>query len=170
MPAERSYDIESALVEEDLEFQRRQWNVQRVGWWFVVAVPVTALVGFCGGGIVSSRSINVEGVRIEYEGFARRLGNSDLQVAAGASEPNADTIVLRLDRDYVDIMHPTAYAPPPRRIDSTDHYTDFIFPRAPGSSPTRIHLELHPERWGKAVGTIRIDGSEPVELHTFVWP
>ncbi len=170
MRAERSYDVESALVEEDLVFQRRQWTVQRAGWWIVVAVPIAALLGFCGGGIVSARTQNADGTHIEYQRFSRRLGSTDLRVTVHDAAPNADTIVLRIDRRYLDTMRPATYLPPPRRIESTDQYSDFVFARAPGALPAVIEIEMHPKVWGKAVGALRVNGGAPVVLHAFVWP
>jgi hypothetical protein len=58
-------------VNADIEFQRRVWRVQRIGWLIIAAVIVAALLGVFGGGPLSRAAVQGDGLRLEYERFAR---------------------------------------------------------------------------------------------------
>lgn len=40
-------------IEEDLDFQRRMWRLQQIGWALLVLVVVAALLGLFGKGPLS---------------------------------------------------------------------------------------------------------------------
>jgi hypothetical protein len=58
-------------INADLEFQRRVWAAQRIGWIAIGAFVIAALVGVFGQGPLSSAAAGGNALRIEYERFAR---------------------------------------------------------------------------------------------------
>jgi hypothetical protein len=51
-------------IDEDLNFQRREWKIQRAGWVTMALVIIAALLGVFGAGPLSSATIETEGVAL----------------------------------------------------------------------------------------------------------
>jgi hypothetical protein len=136
---------EIARIEADIGFQRRFWQVQRVGWLGMLAMVVAALAGaFGGGGLLAEGTLRQAGVEITWPRI-QRLGRAAEIRADGA--PGA----LRLD---------PAAATGWRLRDAS--------PPDPGAGPRALRIEPTgppgPRRLHVRVGDAAFD------LPVFVWP
>ncbi|MDQ6718742.1 MAG: hypothetical protein M3Z17_10420 [Gemmatimonadota bacterium] len=50
----KTYDSDTLGIAEDMNFQRRTWMVQRVGWAIMILVCIAALFGVFGKGPLSN--------------------------------------------------------------------------------------------------------------------
>lgn len=95
----------SIQLDEDPDFQRRSWKVQRAGWAAMALSVAASLAGVFGGGPVSrERAESPDKVwSVEYERFVRRAADTELRYlfAAGAV---SDPIRLKLDKGYLGKM------------------------------------------------------------------
>ncbi|HEV2128712.1 MAG TPA: hypothetical protein VGR22_08850, partial [Thermomicrobiales bacterium] len=75
-------------VDEDIEFQEREWKVQRVGWALMLVVIVLALVGLFGTGPLSAveREADDGTLVLEYQRFVRHGGRTTFSIAAAGSQ------------------------------------------------------------------------------------
>src|SRR4051794_5531463 len=78
-PGEAPRPIE---VDEDMAWQRRTWAIQRIGWFAMVILVLTALTGVFGYGALSWQQASDPAgpVRIEYERFQRQGSEFTLRV------------------------------------------------------------------------------------------
>lgn len=170
MSSQRLYDEESALVEEHLDFQRRQWRIQRMAWWLIVLVPSLALAGFCGGGGMSTQRAANDQLQLRYERFGRRLGTTTLEIALPHIGRVQDSVSVLIDTAYAYAMNPSEITPSPRRVRINGAHAEYVFDRRTESDAFFVQMKLHPEHWGRMRGTIRTDASPALVLQTFVWP
>ena len=77
MAIERVGDID---IGQDLEFQRRMWVAQRIGWLTMLVVVIVGLVGFVGHGPLTGGSTGsaANGLEIDYARFARHRSDTRL--------------------------------------------------------------------------------------------
>ena len=69
----RTKKIDDLQIDEDMEFQRRSWIVQRIGWAIFALVILLAALGLFGDGILSDTKAGQEegALWLEYPRFER---------------------------------------------------------------------------------------------------
>jgi hypothetical protein len=98
-------------IDEDMDFQRKEWFAQRIGVVMLSAVVVGALLGITGKGGPLSRRIAGEpggAVRVEYERFVRRGARSTIKVhlSGTSGDPRLWISDAYLDRVRIESVEP----------------------------------------------------------------
>ncbi len=103
-------------LEQDLDFQRRVWRVQRIGWIVMALLVVAGLAGLTGHGPMAKASAGAaeDGLVITYDRLTRyetpaRLA---LHVAPGVAASDS-TVAVWINRDFVNAMQIGAVVPTP---------------------------------------------------------
>lgn len=163
--------VGSIQVSQDLEFQARQWTVQRVGWGAMALVVLAALVGVFGNGpLADATARSSDGAyEVEYSRFARHRAPSSIRVAlregAVASEAR-----LAIDRGYADGMQIEQVYPEPESVEAGANEVVYTFKlAAEGTASTIVFSALY-EDMGRNGGTLALEGHPPVRLSQFVYP
>jgi hypothetical protein len=151
-------------LKQDLAFQRREWTVQRIGWWALTAFVGAAVLGVFGGGPLSRARVGGPGAPlwIEYERFARVGTTTRLYVHLGAGgEPDDE---VRVSRAYFEQIRVEGLIPEPARVIVEPHDVRLFFDHPPGAGERAIVFDVQPLRAGRhsiRIGTGRQPG------HTF---
>ena len=150
-------------IDADLNFQRRIWTAQRIGWFVVAIVMMAALLGLFGGGPISRASAQGDGVDISYERFARLQQATRVHISLG---PEARS-QLALSRRYLDAVHVEQITPEPREIAAAGGWLVYHFT---GAGPISITFTVTPEHSGGLSGAVQITGGRAVVFEQFVYP
>ena len=88
-------------LDQDLGFQRREWSLQRIGWWALTGFVVVASLGLFGGGPLSRGRVGDPGaaVWIEYERFVRVGARARLYVHFDSAPTADDVREVRVNRE-----------------------------------------------------------------------
>lgn len=151
--------------DEDMPFQRRQWQIERIGWTLMAALVIAALAGVLGGrGPLARTSVGA----IEYARFARLSAPTtvDVRVAAGTT----GALRLRVSDEYLDRMTLRSIVPPPVSTELADRHHVFVFERSSLPGTVRIQLQLEPTTVGRASGWIGVDDAASVSFTHFIYP
>jgi hypothetical protein len=134
-------------IDQDLGFQRREWVVQRVGWWMLAAFVVAALLGVFGSGILSRATAGRQGsaLWIDYERFVRLGASSRLSVHFG--EPSSAARELRINRDYFESLRVEQIVPEPERTVIGTNDVTLVFPAA--ADAALVILDVQPMKPGR---------------------
>jgi hypothetical protein len=149
-------------VNADIEFQRRAWIVQRIGWLVIAAVIVAALLGLFGGGPLSRAAVEGDGLRVAYERFARLQQSTRLQLALPKTAPGE----VALNRGYLELFRIEQITPEPREVEANGEWLVYRFG---GSGTSTVTFHLMPEKFGSVAGAARADGN-PLAFHQFIYP
>ncbi|MCK9519893.1 MAG: hypothetical protein M0R74_12850 [Dehalococcoidia bacterium] len=86
-------------IDEDFDFQRRSWVVQRVLWTAGAVVLLAALLGFFGRGVLSSTesSTTEDDVVVSYQRFARLQTPTQIEVTVRVG---GDKVEVWIARNY----------------------------------------------------------------------
>ena len=168
-PKDRSRD---SPVDEDLQFQRRQWRIERFGWSVMVVIIVAALAGvFGGGGLIAdtTASDSAGSTEILYARFARYASPTTLDVNVAASA-SGRPILVRVTDKYLNTMKVRAITPPPTSTVIADQQHVFVFERSAPSASATIRFELEPAAMGRHQGWITVDEAAPISFAQFIYP
>jgi hypothetical protein len=157
-------------VDQDLEFQRRDWTFERAGWVAMLVVVVAALLGLLGDGPLSraagttaDHSLRVEYGRFERHGARARLTlfvRRDSTAGSAASLWIADEFLRGISLEHIE--------PQPVRQVSVGDRT--LFDIAVAGDSARLTLSFTPLALGARRLELGLMGREPLTLSQFVYP
>jgi hypothetical protein len=145
-------------LDEHLDFQRREWRVQRVGWFALAAFVVAALTGVFGSGPLSRAVASAPGLSVDYDRFIRADVRSRLTIELARPE-SATAAQLSISRSYFDAIDITRMFPEPSTVEVRGGEAILSFERpAPGTLPMTVELEFKARRMGRRTATLRSGG------------
>jgi hypothetical protein len=169
----RSPDAPPGLdIDEDFEFERKEWHRQRIALVFLSLVLAAALAGLIGSGPLSHAIAGEPGgvLWVEYERFARLSALQELRVHVRPGPSDDGLVVLWLRRDFVERHQVPRVTPPPVAVDARTDRFEYTF-RAPDSHATiAVTFDLEAADWGVATAEIGIAGGPTVSFRQLVYP
>ena len=157
-------------INQDMEFQRREWRAQRAGWFALCAFVLAALLGLFGGGPLSHARAGAPGAPlwVEYERFVRRGAAERVSIHLAAPSERRQALQVRVSRGYFDGLRIERVRPEP---ESMTVGPDDVVLRFTGEAAgtTTIVLDVEATAIGRQVATIAADGAPPAVLTQFVY-
>lgn len=157
-------------VEQDLEFQRRSWAVQRIGWIVMLVIVVAGLVGVFGNGPLSLIAVSHPGSvqRVEYQRFVRVSSPTTLRFSAVPSHNGV--VQLRLSQSYLGKVYLERITPEPAKVVAATDQLLLSFDTMEANQPITIVMHLKPQGMGLLRGQTRIGNEDPLSLTQLVYP
>ena len=168
----RTKKVGDLQINDDMEFQRRSWIVQRVGWLVFALVILLAALGLFGDGLLSNAQAGQkEGeLWLEYQRFERFQHEFRIKVYANENTAANGEIMIQLDRHYLENVEVISVAPAPdSEIKDTDWIT-YVFKTNGGGSPFTAYFYVAPQKAGPLSGTFRLQNGDPVGFSQFIYP
>jgi hypothetical protein len=159
-------------VHQDLEFEKRQWRAERIGWLVMLTIVIAALLGAFGRGPLSkkSREATDASLSIDYDRFARLQAQTEVRLTISEDAVGNGELRLWLDRAYLAKFEIREINPEPERIDLSTDRAILVY-RVPGQKgPLKVNLNLEPIEMGTVEGVAGVEGSAPVDFNQFVYP
>lgn len=158
-------------IDEDMEFQRRSWMVQRVGWAMFAFVILLAALGLFGDGILSNARAGQQeaGLLLEYPRFERFENEFQIKLHADEAAAAGGEIRVRLDQNYLDLVEIDSISPEPDSEIKDAEGITYIF-KASEASPFTAHFYIIPRKPGPLSGTFRLQNGETVRFSQFIYP
>jgi hypothetical protein len=155
-------------VDEDLEFQRKSWTVQRVGWVVMALFVIAAAAGLLGSGPLSHATADVPGVMaVEYQRFARLETSETLTIRLEPAAIPAGTVRLSVNREFLDASKVASVLPAPRRVESAAGRLVFVFAVAEPRTPMVVTFSIEPQEIGRSQGIIGLESIPEPRYVTF---
>ena len=156
-------------IDQDLEFQRRDWTFERIGWLAMLLVIVAALVGFLGDGPVSRAQARAsdQSIRVEYGRFARRGAMTELTVVV-RRDSSSNAVTLWVSDTFLRGVHVKGIEPDPVRQLSAGDRT--LFDIVVAADSARLTFAFTPRETGARRVELGLMGREPLALTQFVFP
>jgi hypothetical protein len=154
-------------LDQDLDFQRRDWRFQRAGQLALLAAILAALAGLFGRGPAAQASATGQAGewRVQYSRFMRHRAPDQLAVHLAPAAAGTDAR-LWLDRDYLNGIDVERVVPEPAAVVAERDRVVYIFEGA----PERITFEILPDRLGPRRTRLGVGDARPVVLTQFVYP
>ena len=169
MPSDRdNADLE---IDEDLEYQRRAWRLQRFGWIAIGVLLCGALLGLFGNGPLS-RGVVADPrnrITVEYDRIARFETSFRLVIHLDALPKSPGTAKLWIDRDYARSLRIEQVTPEADRAVAAADGLTYVF-QVSGREPAVITVTGTMQDVGWVRGRMGPGPSEAVAFRQFVFP
>jgi hypothetical protein len=163
-------DAGNLELDQDLVFQRREWAVQRFGWWVLTAFVAAAVLGLFGGGPLSTaQAAAADGsLAVEYERFVRVGASTRIAVRAKAPAPASD-VHLRIRRSYFETLRVDRIVPEPHAVAIGEEDVSLRFRSEGSAGPFTVILDVQPLRVGPHRPAIGLNGHASVTFVQFAY-
>lgn len=159
-------------IDQDLALERRGWVIERVSWALMLLVVLAALLGLFGRGVLSHASAaDARGtLRVEYERFARVRAPATMRVHVAPDAARGDTVVVWLDRAYVEHVEVVRVLPDPDRVTLDGDRVEYRFAAPQRPQPVTVTLDLEPEQFGRKRAWVGLRGGDSVRIAQLIYP
>jgi hypothetical protein len=164
--------LDGLEIDQDLEFQRRAWMAQRVGWVLMAFVVLAAAVGLLGSGPLSHARAALPGLMtVEYERFARFETSETLTVRLDSAATAGEVVRVSLSRDFLDAAKIETVLPPPARVESAAGRLIYVFAVAEPRAPMTVAFTFEPQEIGVHAGVVRLESRDAsIAFRQLVYP
>jgi hypothetical protein len=156
-------------INEDFQFQRRDWFLQRVGWCALGLLLLAGLAGLLGPGPLSKTTRTDGHLEVAYERFVRDNAQTDLSFRVAPQALVSDQARLLIHRDYLAANRLQRIDPEPRSARSLGEYVEYSFD-AQASEPLAIRFAVEPDELGTHLVSVRLNDGPEVRLEQFTYP
>lgn len=169
MGMQRLGDLE---INQDLAFERRSWQVQRVAWALFALILLAALLGLLGGrGPLSERTVG-EGspLAIRSFRFARHNSPTELTFELQPGAVPGDEARIWVNADYLDGIQVERIEPEPVQTTLAEDHITYSFMLGEAGASGRIVLHLTPQSLGWHEVRAGLEGGAEHRFTQFVYP
>jgi hypothetical protein len=154
--------------ESELEYHRREWVAQRIGWVGMALFIGAAVLGFVGGGVASDRQVGDASVAaIRYERFARYASPARIEITIAPAAAAQGTVSFEVNESYMHAFEVQSIVPEPRSVETKNERIRFTFDAS--SAPASIVLDVMPETIGRQRAVFKIADRE-LTFRQFIYP
>lgn len=159
-------------ISQDLNFQRREWVVQRVGWVVMAALIIAALLGVFGPGPLSNTTAGSESgpLRAEYYRFWRMASPMPLRLRLTPASQGQGEVGLWVSREYLEAMRVESVTPEPARVEAAGDHFIYFFNVAASAATVSVIFNLEADRMGPVSGKFGVDQRAAIQLEHFIYP
>lgn len=166
---ERVGDLE---INEDMEFQEREWRWGRLGRALLVVIVLVSGVGLFGHGPISWTTAAADdgSLEVSFERFGRRGGSQKLGLTAPASAAQSGQWQVDLSHDFVGSVSIDSITPQPDSVEAVAGGLRYTFTQADPTAALEASLSLTPDTLWSASGTVGLVGGDAVAVRQFFFP
>lgn len=163
--------IGSIEIEQDLEFQRKSWKVQRIGWMIMLLITLGGLIGLFGDGpIADARAGDSRTLTVEYQRLVRLSAEEKLAITPGsASVASGPTVSIWLDRKWMSRHDLRGMVPEPESTSVASDRVTYHF-RVDPRIPSKIEFDMQTKAIGLIRGRAGIVGGSTVTFNQLSYP
>ena len=161
------------LLEQDLDFQRREWAIQRAAWLVFLAIVLAAVLGLFGSdGLVSDAAAGEKDgpLFLEYQRFERYHAPTELTVQVGPGVAREGAVRLWLDSGYAQGIEIESVLPEPEAVEVGSDRLTYVFQVSNPDEPTTIALQFRHSQFPRQRGRLGIDGGPELSFTQIVFP
>lgn len=159
-------------IEQDLEFERRSWRVQKIGRGLLLLFVLAALAGLFGSGPMERATVvDASGqLQVEYPRFARRLSEWQIVLEVGPKLARSGQIEVWLDRSVTERFKSNGVLPEPSEMAIQGDRVVARFRWEDGARPSRLVWLVQPREAGRGTTRLGIVGGPEVAMEYFIYP
>jgi hypothetical protein len=159
-------------ISQDLDYQERMWQVERVGWWVMGLTTLAGLLGLLGPGLLGHTVVGRENdpIRLEFERFGRWQSPTALRVYLGTTAQRGDGVQVALERNYLEGFQVQQVTPEPESVEAQSDRLVYHFRTTSLDRPTAVTFYLQPERIGLLSGSVGLEPGQTLAIAQWIYP
>jgi hypothetical protein len=159
-------------LDEDMEFQEKDWRAERIAWVFMALFVIAGLLGVFGRGGISNASQKSADNKMEvkYQRFLRYHTEDELEIKINRNT-KSNSLHLLLGKAFNKKIQVQSIDPKPEKMLITEKGVLYIFPVAPALRKANITFYIKPEKMGSLQTYIACneEGSQ-VQFNQYIYP
>jgi hypothetical protein len=155
-------------IDQDIAFQKHEWQVQRVAWVVMALIVLLAALGLFGTGLLSSASASdPNGVlTVDYQRFIRHDGRTTLTVNVAPELVTGDSVEIWLAADYHADVQIEQISPEPQEVRTDGDRLIYVLAVEGVTGPLELSFALRPQAIGRvSVEVGLVDGPQVAFSH-----
>jgi hypothetical protein len=166
--ATRARELE---IDQDEEFERRSFIVQRAGWILMAALVVAAAAGLLGSGPLARATAAAPGAfTVEYDRLTRYQSDQALHVYLEPAVTRGRETRVWLNRQFLDSSKIESVVPTPLRVEGQADRLYYVFQMAKPGDPLFIAFNIQAEQIGLVDGRVGLSEGHEVAFKQLVYP
>ncbi len=159
-------------INQDLDFSRREWRVERTGWVLFALLVLAGLLGLLGRGPLTERMTSDANrlASVEYYSIDHAEAASELRVHIARGVVPATQMWLTLNSAYLKRIEIESIQPQPAAQQLTGDGVAFVFYLTEPGQPVDVTIHHRFVEYGRATGEITIEGGPQLTFNQFVLP
>jgi hypothetical protein len=155
---------------DDLEFHRTNWRAERIGWFFILAIMVSAVLGLAGRGPLGVTRVGDETLAVVYDRVMRNDARGTVTIRLGPSVTHDSVVRLWASQGILHSCSPDEIVPTPDEVVTGGDQMTFRIHVTPGADSATVILNCAPRATGVRQGALGIVNGPSVTLRTLVLP
>ena len=166
---EKPPDLE---VGQDLNYQRKMWRIQRVGWVVMTIILLAGVLGLFGVGPISEAQAVADNgsLKIDYHRFARYETSTKVTIYLDPVVTQQEEVRLWVKQDFLRPVQIQRISPDPQSEEVAKGGQVFVFKIDEPGQPAEISIYLWPQLVGLNDGGVGLDGADPVRFRQLIYP
>jgi hypothetical protein len=159
-------------LDQDLEFERRSWTIERIGWVVMAIVGLAALIGVLGPGPLSETTAGEPDgpLWLEYSRLGRFSAPLTLRVHLGPSAGQQRLARIWLSREYLEGVQVERVTPHAAEVEAGPEQLTYVFPVRDPSRETAVTFSLKAQQIGRQRGCVGLAHGPPLCFRQFIYP
>jgi hypothetical protein len=160
-------------INEDIDYQWREWRAQRIAWVFFGMILLAALLGLFGQGPLSKGRLGEpdSALSIEYEQIDRYQAPTDMTIFVGSNVAQEGLIRLSFNKEFMERVEVRQFVPEPESVLVGGEDVVYEFRVTDSAQPVEVRVDFEHEQAGLARGELRLEGAgSALEFASFVFP
>lgn len=156
-------------MEQDLEFQRLSWKIERAAWLVMALLMIGGLLGAFGSGPLSRVSTGeTNKLQLEYERFGRYESPSSLKIHLKAPAESEEARI-KISRSYFDAVRLERIIPEPVSVRVVDGWLDYTF-KVDAPATLSVKVDVTTQTFGRVEGTVASQDGAQLSFYQFIYP
>jgi hypothetical protein len=156
-------------IDEDFEFQKASWRVQRAGEVLIILFVLAGLAGLFGGGAFAKKTERFGNAEVEYSRFIRANAPVDIKITLAPSAGGTEPVSVTFDAAFFEGFKVEDISPKPRVESLGKGVVIYEFARTEHEH-VPIIVRVKATKMGSASATITVGTDPPVTIKAFVFP
>ena len=166
----RNQRVGSLEIAQDLDFQRREWIVQRIAWGIVVIILIAGLAGLLGAGPLSHAQASSGPLALDYERFVRKRAPTQFDLTVAPEAASDGEVALWLDQALLEKLDVERITPEPTAMEATPDRVVYRFVLADPEQPAAVTFHLEPAEPGAVRGNLGLVDGQELAVAQFIYP
>ncbi len=159
-------------INEDMDFQRRSWRVQRVGWAGMLLFVIAGFAGVFGSGPLAGVHHGSEGsaLQMDYDRFIRLRApaTASFELGEAAILPDS-TARIWFDSEWLSAFKVNSITPEPDDSEIVGNRIVHVFRVTSGNS-SRIDYDLETQKGGRITGMVGLVNGPSFRVSQLAYP
>ena len=159
-------------INQDLDFQRRCWTVQRIGWIVMALLVLSALLGLFGRGLFSHAVVRDPSIplSVEYERFGRYQSPLTLSLHLNPGVSRDGKVGLWFSQDFLRDVQIQSIVPQPDRAELSQSGTIYLFGLAQPNQGGDVIVHFEAQAIGALSGKVGLTESRSIAFTQWIYP